>query len=186
MRFETPSHLRRDVVWSSNERMCKTTLVFPLSPSFQRLHPMGRRRGTRTPTRIQVQIPRVHWVLSAVAWKKGISQPFFALILIVRGFHQYWSHRWESCRCSGNTCCCGSSGTQCTDQSPSAWCAHWHLRRRIVNQLFLGTFDLHYSPLLLSFKMKTEIPIKILSGLMSRWMKPILWTLSTAHTSSEM
>ena len=136
MRFETPSHLRRDVVWSSNERMCKTTLVFPLSPSFQRLHPMGRRRGTRTPTRIQVQIPRVHWVLSAVAWKKGISQPFFALILIVRWFHQYWSPRWESCRCSGNTCCCGSSGTQCTDQSPSAWCAHWHLRRRIVNQLF--------------------------------------------------
>ena len=177
MRFETPSHLRRDVVWSSNERMCKTTLVFPLSPSFQRLHPMGRRRGTRTPTRIQVQIPRVHWVLSAVAWKKGISQPFFALILIVRGFHQYWSHRWESCRCSGNTCCCGSNGTQYTDQSLSAWCARLHLRKVNKNYLICSTIIVAE---------KGKLPIRILSGLMSLWMKPILWTLSTAQTSSEM
>ena len=33
---------------------------------------------------------------------------------------------------------------------------------------------------------KGKLPIKMLSGLMSLWMKPILWTLSTAQTSSEM
>ena len=39
------------------------------------------------------------------------------------------SYHWESCRCSGNTCCCGSIGTPCTDQSLSVLCARLHLRK---------------------------------------------------------
>lgn len=39
------------------------------------------------------------------------------------------SYRWEFCHCSGNTCCCGSIGTPCTDQSLSVLCARLHLRK---------------------------------------------------------
>ena len=101
----------------------------------------------------------------------------------------YDSYRWESCRCSGNTCCCGSIGTPCTDQSLSALCARLHLRK--MNKITREWY--HY--LTCSFKNYNRgfrkkkaslIPIRMLSGLMSLWMNPILWTLSTAQTNSEM
>ena len=41
------------------------------------------------------------------------------------------TYHWVSFRCSGNICCCESTGIQCKAQSLSAWCGRWRLRRNI-------------------------------------------------------
>ena len=41
------------------------------------------------------------------------------------------TYHWVSFRCSGNICCCVSTGIQCKAQSLSAWCGRWRLWRNI-------------------------------------------------------
>ena len=127
--------------------MRKTSLVFPLPPSFKRLHPVSRRWGARTSSGVEVQVSRVHRVLAAVAWGGG----YMWVLQDLTGLDNYSvflspstlrTYHWVSFRCSGNICCCESTGIQCTDQSPSAWCGRWRLRRNIgVKKIIVSIVD---------------------------------------------
>ena len=116
--------------------MRKTSLVFPLPPSLKRLHPVSRRWGARTSSGVEVQVSRVHRVLATVAWGGGYmwvlqdltSLDNYSVFLSPSTLRTY---HWVSFRCSGNICCCESTGIQCTAQSLSAWCGRWRLARNI-------------------------------------------------------